>query len=165
MIRLAKIEDFDAILDMSAEFWCHTQFSEPFDREHTLNMVKMSYDHGLLVVVDDNGVCGFLAAIKSPLLGSSRAWMATELAWYVKPENRGKLVGVELVKLFERLCVSQEVKYVNMAFMETSMPERVRRLYEIMGYKLQETVYTKVLTNGGNHGDSNNGSGNSLLCK
>ena len=156
-VRLATEDDFDAILDMCAEFWQHTQFSEPFDRDHTLNMVEMSYDHGLLCVAEDDEISGFIAAIKSPLLGSAEAWMATELAWYVKPEKRGTLHGIQLIELLEHLCEQDRVKYLNMAFMETSMPEKVKKLYQSLGYALQETVYTKVIY-GGNNRHSNSGS-------
>ena len=146
MIREATESDFDAILDMCAVFWVDTQFTEPFDRDHTRKMVQMSLDHGLLIVATDSDqIIGFMAAIKSPLLGSQAAWMATELAWYVTPENRGKMAGVDMVLLLERLCKLQEVKYLNMAFMETSMPEKVKSMYQKLGYQLQETIYTKVL--------------------
>jgi len=150
MIRLATYDDFDTILDMCEVFWGHTQFTEPFERDHTEKMVQMSYDHGLLIVADDDGVYGFMAAIKSPLLGSTRAWTATELAWWVNPEKRGKLAGVRLVQHLERLCVNSDVKYLNLAYMQSSMPGTVKKLYEKMGYELQETVYTKVL-----HGSNN----------
>ena len=140
---------------MSEEFWQHTQFKEPFDRDHTRCMVKMAYDHGLLGVADEDGVCGFIAAIKSPLLASTSAFMATELAWWVNPDKRHSKIGLNLIQLLERLCIQQEVTYLSMVFMETSMPERVKTLYESLGYKLQETVYTKVL----NSGSSNYGSG------
>ncbi len=161
MIRKATIEDFDAILDMCSEFWGHTQFSEPFDREHTRSMVQMSHDHELLLVIDDDGINGFIAAIKSHLLGSSSAMMATELAWWVNPEKRGKMSGVGLVSTLERLCIEQEVKYLNLAYMQSSMPKQVRSMYERMGYALQETLYTKVL-NGGDNISGNSGSGGSV---
>ena len=164
MIRLATEKDFDTILDMCDEFWGHTQFDEAFDRNHTLDMVALSHDHGLLVVADDGEVFGFMAAIKSPLLGSRLAWMATELAWWVNPRKRGKLVGVQLVSALESLCIKQEVKYLNLAYMESSMPVQVRALYEKLGYTLQETLYTKVL-DGGNNGRDNTGGDSSLLRK
>ena len=154
VIRQATLNDFDAILDMCEEFWSHTQFTEPFEREHCAVMVQMSYDHGLLAVYDSQGPQGFIAAVKSPLLGSAYAITATELAWWVNPPFRGTMAGIKLVNELERLSKLQDVKYLNMAFMETSMPQAVRTLYEKLGYTLQETVFTKVL----NHGSSNSNS-------
>lgn len=142
---MAEEEDFDAILDMCAEFWLSTQFKEPFDRAQARLMVEASYSHGLLAVSDENGIIGFIAAIKSPLLASTSSMMATELAWWVDPKNRHSKAGIDLVKYLERLCKKQGVSYLNMAFMETSMPERIKKLYVSMGYSLQETVYTKVI--------------------
>lgn len=151
-VREASVVDFNPILDMCEEFWQHTQFVEAYDRGHTQEMVRMSYDQGLLAVVDDFkkglGVYGFIAAIKTPLLASRQAWMATELAWWVDPMHRGTLGGVNLLKFLEGLCISQDVKYLNMAFMETSMPEKVRLMYEKLGYSQQEAVFTKVLIDG-----------------
>ena len=154
MIRLATEFDITAILDMAQEFWVHTQFSEPFDRDHTRGMVEMSISQGLMVVADDGEVFGFISAIKSPLLGSPFAQMATELAWWVNPAKRGKMVGVNLIRFLERLCIEQEVRYLNLAFMETSMPKQVEKMYLKLGYTLQETVYTKVL-----YGSSNSSGG------
>lgn len=146
MIRKAEIKDFEIILDMCAEFWQHTQFEEPFRRYHTRKMIQMAYDHELLIVAENGGeVVGFLAAIKSPLLGSDLAWMATELAWWINPSNRGTMLGMKLIETFEKLCMEQGVKYVNMAFMETSMPEQIKSMYKKFGYTLQETMYTKVI--------------------
>ena len=156
MIREADPQDFEAILDMCEIFWTHTQSTEPFERDHVIKMIEMSYDHELLIVVDDGGVCGFMAAIKSYLLGSTKAKTATELAWWVNPEKRGKMYGVGLVSTLERLCIEQEVKYLNLAYMQTSMPEQVRKLYEHLGYELQETLYTKVLY-GSSDGQCNSG--------
>jgi len=145
MIRLAEEKDFDCILDMAEIFWGHTQFSEPYDREHFLNMILIAYDHGLLIVADDGEICGFIAALKTPLICSKESFMATELAWWVNPEKRGKMYGVQLISALERLCIEQEVKYLNMVYMETSMPERVRDIYLSLNYSLQETTFTKVL--------------------
>ena len=167
MIRKATPQDFDVILDMASEFWRHTQFDEPFDREHTLNVVQLCYDQDLLIVAEDDGICGFIAAIKTPLLCSSLSKAATELAWYVTPKKRGTLHGIRLIEDLESLCIEQEVKYLSMAFMETSMPEKVKKLYESLGYTLQETLYTKRLIHGStiDNGPTRDGRSRRLLSE
>lgn len=163
MIRNATENDFEQILSLSETFWKHTQFDEPFDAEHCKNFVMMAHDHGLLAVVDINSeVVGFCAAVKSPLLGSASSFMATELAWYVSPNHRGGKNGVALLLHMEQLAKSQNVKYWNMVYMESSMPETVKTLYERLGYKKAETSYTKVLY-GGNNQCSSGCRGDSLL--
>ncbi len=161
MIRAATPYDFTEILEMSGRFWLETQFSEPFEADHTLNMVEMAYDHGLLAVVEIDGKCvGFCAGVKSPILGSSKAWCATELAWYVYPEHRKGKNGIALLLFMEGLVKEQGIKYWTMVSMQSSMPEEVGRMYEKMGYVHSETCYTKVFHYGGNNDRScDSGSG------
>jgi len=152
MIRTATEQDFEQILDMSARFWLETQFDEPFERDHTLNMVNMAFDHGLLAVVEIEGRCvGFCAAIKSFILGSTKAMCATELAWFVYPEHRGGKNGVALLQFMEGLVKEQGIKYWTMITMVSSMPEQVGRMYEKLGYVRSETCYTKVFDYGSSH--------------
>ncbi len=164
MIRLAEPKDFPSILEMSRTFWKFTQFEEEFEEDHTLIMIQMAYDHGLLAVADDDGVFGFIAAIKAFLLASTKAKAATELAWWVNPQKRGKMTGVKLIRFLESLCIQQDVKYLNMAYMESSMPERVRDLYIHLGYNLEESVFTKVLNGSDNHRRCSSG-GSSIFGK
>lgn len=145
MIRSATEDDFQSILDMSAKFWLETQFDEPFEPDHTVKMVRMAYDHGLLAVVDIDGErVGFCAGIKSFILGSTKALCATELAWWLNPEYRGGKNGVALLLFMEELVKEQGIKYWTMVSMQSSMPEQVGKMYERMGYIHSETCYTKV---------------------
>ena len=156
MIREATEEDFSDILRMSADFWLNTQFSEPFEADHTKNMVQMAFDHGLLAVVEISGcVVGFCAAIKSFILGSTKAMGATELAWWIDPDHHQGKNGVALLQFMGKLVQEQGIKYWTMISMQSSMPEQVGRMYERMGYVHSETCYTKVFDYGG----SNNGRG------
>lgn len=160
MIRLATENDFNSILLMCADFWKHTQFTEEFEPDHTLNMVKMAHDHGLLAVVDCDGVVGFCAGVKSFLLGSTKAMMASELAWWISPEHRKGKNGIALLQFMEGLVKEQRIKYWSMFSMQSSMPEIVGRMYERMGYVHSETGYTKVFHYGGdNSGNGRDDSG------
>ncbi len=146
MIRKATEEDFDDILLLSAEFWLHTQFSEPFDAEHTRNMVQLAYDNQLLAVLEiDSAIVGFCAGVCAPLMASPHAVAGTELAWWVDPNHRGGKNGIALLQFMEQLAKDAGVKYWTMVTMESSMPEIVGRMYEKMGYRKSETSYTKVL--------------------
>lgn len=146
MIRRAFESDFGSIVELSREFWKSTMFEEPFEADHTLKMVEMAYEHGLLAVLEADGVVeGFAAGVSSFLLGSTQAKCGTELAWYLSPDHRRGKNGVALLQFMEQLAKEQGIKYWNMASMQSSMPEYVNRLYEKMGYTHSETTYTKVL--------------------
>lgn len=144
MIRLATEDDFNSILLMCADFWKHTQFTEEFEPDHTLNMVKMAHEHGLLAVVDCDGVVGFCAGVKMFLLGSTQALCATEVAYWLNPDHRKGKNGIALLLFMEELVKEQNIKYWTMVSMQSSMPEIVGQMYERMGYVHSETSYTKV---------------------
>ncbi len=145
MIRVATKEDISTILDLCEEFWKHTLYEEKFDRDHTELMVNMAFEHGLLVVLDIDGVIGFIAGIKSFLMASKEALTGTELAWWVNPEYRKGRKGIDLMLFIERLAKDQGIKYWNMISMESSHPEVANKIYEHLGYSKSETSYTKVL--------------------
>lgn len=146
MIRDATKDDFEDILDMCEEFWRHTAYDEPFDRDHSSAMVGVAFEHGLLMVVEIDGrIAGFIAGIKAPLMGSGQALAATELAWWVDPEHRGCGAGFKLMKGIEDRAREMGVKYWNMASMKSSNDRHANSIYERAGYKLTETVYQKVL--------------------
>jgi GNAT superfamily N-acetyltransferase len=146
MIRLATTKDFDDILKLSAEFWLHTQFTEPFEPEHTLKMVEFSHDQGFLSVAESKGkIIGFAAGIYSALLGNSTVLAGTELAWWIDKEHRGGQHGIMLLKFMESRAKDLGIRYWNMVAMESSMPEQVKSMYEKMGYTHQESTFTKVI--------------------
>ena len=145
MIRDATEEDFGLILDMCAEFWKHTLYDEPFDYEHTLTMVKMAFDHGLLSVVDIDGPKGFLAAIRAPLLASKEAQHAVELAYWINPDHRKGTAALKLMKHIESKAKLAGVKYFNFISMESSNPRLAEKIYSKMGYSKSETSFTKVI--------------------
>jgi len=147
MIRKATEEDLPIILNMCRTFWKETRYTEEFDPDHTLAMIEMALDHGLLAVVEGNSeILGFCAAVKSPLLASREAWMATELAWWINPEHRTNGHGLELLAAMENLARDEGVKYFNVVSMQSSNPESANKLYIKTGYTLNEIVFTKELT-------------------
>jgi GNAT superfamily N-acetyltransferase len=164
MIRLATEQDFESILEMSAKFWLSTQFDEPFEPGHTKHYVQMAFDHDLLAVVEIDGEnVGFCAAIKSFILGSTKAVGATELAWYIYPEHRAGKNGIALLLFMEGLVKEQGIKYFTMVSMQSSMPEQVNRMYERMGYQHSETCYTKVFHYGSSDSGCSGSGGGDIL--
>lgn len=145
MIRSATIDDIDQILVMSAHFWEQTIYEEPFVYEDTRIMVEVSLDHGLLAVADLDGVVGFVAGVKAPLLGNHTVLTGTELAWWLEPEHRKGRLGIDLMLYIEKLAKMQGIKYWNMVSMESSSPEIANKIYGKLGYSKTETSHTKVI--------------------
>jgi GNAT superfamily N-acetyltransferase len=67
------------------------------------------------------------------------------LAWWVAPEHRGGTAGIKLLKRLESAAKEKGCVYWSMAFMETSMPSVVKKMYEKLNYELKETSYGKRL--------------------
>jgi len=145
MIRVGTAEDLPRILEMSAMFWKETMYKEAFDADHSVGILQMAIDQGLMAVLDIDGVQGFVAGIKSPLLASLEALQGTEIAWWVNPEFRSGKNGINLMLFIEELAKDQGIKYWNMISMESSNPDVANGIYDKLGYIKSETSWTKVI--------------------
>jgi GNAT superfamily N-acetyltransferase len=147
MIRDAVDADIPAIVEMSRVFWQETTYkSEEFQEDAVIAMTVQSMDHGLCLVFDVDGVAqGFVCGVKGPLLANFDAVAGTELAWWVNEGYRSGGGGIKLLYEIEKKAKKAGIKYWNMAYMESSMPSSIKKIYESMGYKMNECLYQKVL--------------------
>jgi GNAT superfamily N-acetyltransferase len=151
MIRMATVEDKEAILKLISEFY----EEELKQRGVTFDYTKASQDFDLVVkfecfvglLIDNNGIVdGFLGALITPrffFVGMA----AQELMWYVRKGNRKE--GIRLLKVFEQLCVDRGCKDIMMIGLSGTKAEM---FYEHFGYTKLETTYTKPI---GEKNDSN----------
>ena len=145
-VRPGTPEDFGAIVKMARDFWAHTMYDDPFDEGSVEGMAKTCYDHGLLSVLEVDGVQeGFACGLKGGLLANNAVPCGTEVAWWVNPDFRSGSNGIRLLKHLESLAKAQNIKYWNMSCMYSSMPDHVTELYERLGYRKAEIAYTRVL--------------------
>lgn len=146
MIRAGHNGDIPAIVDMAEEFWSHTIYEEPYCSDTTEAMLAQSIEQGMLSVLVVNGLLvGFACGIYAPLLGNGSVLTGTELAWWVDPEHRKGRNGIGLLIHLENQAKDAGVKYWNMVYMESSMPQEIKGIYERLGYKRTETTYTRTL--------------------
>jgi len=145
LIRVGTYDDLEQIVIMAREFWGHTIFDDPFCAISVEEMAKYCIDQGLMVVLDVDGPKGFACAIAGHLLANVDVKSGTEVAWWVNPEHRGGRNGISLIKALESQAKEVGIKWFSLAFMESSMPDKIEDIYLKMGYKKSETLYTKVL--------------------
>ena len=146
MIRAGTEADYDAIIAMSEEFWQYTIYDEKFCPDTVRGMTALCDEQGLLSVLQVAGqVVGFACGVKGPLLANSEVLSGTEIAWWVDPAHRSGRNGIALLKHIEGLAKKAGIKYWNMAYMQSSMPDTIEAIYERMGYKRTEIIYTRVL--------------------
>ncbi len=146
MIRAATEADYPALEAHCAEFWKSAPFDEAYRAGSAVMYFDIAREAGLLLVAERDGVIvGFAAGAISPLMGDSGVLQGAELAWWVAPDHRGGTLGIRLLQALEDAGRAAGCRYWNMIFMETSMPEAVRSIYERLGYTLKETVYGRRL--------------------
>jgi GNAT superfamily N-acetyltransferase len=135
---------------MAAEFWQHAGFNVPYKLGSAQFYINIAHDQGLLIVAEKQGqkegqLVGFAAGAKAPLMGNSDFSVGSELAWWIQPEHRGGKLGIQLLKALEQAAKAAGCDFWSMLYMESSMPDTIKQMYQKMGYKLQETSYLKPL--------------------
>ena len=146
MIRDCETKDIPALVAMSKEFWQHTLYKdEEFQDDAVIGMIEKTMEDELCLVLEiDGNVQGFVCGIKGFLMANFDVSAGTELAWWVNEDYRKGSDGLKLLKAIEQRAKKIGIKYWNMAYMNTSMPDSVKKIYESMGYKENESLYTKV---------------------
>jgi N-acetylglutamate synthase-like GNAT family acetyltransferase len=147
MIRDCETKDIPALVAMSKTFWQYTLYKdEEFQEDAVEGMILASIKDNLCIVYDVEGNAqGFVCGIKGYLMANFDVLVGTELAWWVNQEFRNTSAGLKLLKAIELRAKSLQIKYWNMAYMNSSMPASIKKIYESMGYKENECLYTKVL--------------------
>ena len=147
MIRDCETKDIPALVAMSKTFWQHTLYKdEEFQEDAVEGMIKATMEDKLCIVYDVKGIAqGFVCGVKGYLMANFDVSVGTELAWWVNKDYRNSSAGLKLLKAIESRARELNIKYWNMAYMQSSMPESIKRIYESMGYKENESLYTRVL--------------------
>ena len=125
-----------------------TQFANesPVDYCHAYS--DMEYGHklldeifagrGAIFLADDYGI---LMSMILPCIWSDKIFGLHELAWYVKPENRGGMAGYKLLKEYneygELLKTTGRIKYYTMSRLVTSPDVD----YSRFGYRKQDEIW------------------------
>ena len=140
MIRLAAIGDIPRLLDLGEQFAATVPAMANFNREiaHLSWTSFIESDIALVLMIDDYS--GMLAAIISPDPYTGEL-VATEMAWFVSPDNRGG--GIRLLAEFEKRAKQVGCKRIIMAHLITEQTKQLEKLYERRGYVPLETHYIK----------------------
>lgn len=148
MIKILTNEYLDGLVELTKEFHnvsgYTTEWNELYITRALVNSMSKP-NHLNLIMVDDLGrVVGMLLAVcvEHPFYPINTA---SELAWYVKPDYRGK-ESMQLLKAYEYWATQlMNAHIITMVSLENVEPEKVDKLYKHMGYKLKEHSYVKEL--------------------
>ena len=145
-MKVATLEDKEDVTAMVMKFIASTDYAD-FAGEEQLNSLITNY----LENPSNTQVCilepgkGMLAGMVTPFLFGPYL-LATEIAWWVDPDQRGSGLGIQLLQAFEYWA--KEKAGCHMISM-SSLDDKVGEMYQKQGYKLYEGAYMKVLSGQG----------------
>lgn len=147
MIRTALFEDLDALVALARSYHDEAHSWLPFDADFVRESFRArcidTMDGICLLLIEGNQVVGFLAAGVSSFF-SAPVKLATEFAWYVHPEHRGR--GALLLDEFEVWAAERGCKGCGIGMNEFPDPKRseaLARIYRGRGYEPFERAFLK----------------------
>lgn len=141
MIRKATIEDVDALVEMGIKFAEASPYKDYYTKDKIRTIAEFSVRDtlGFVAFIDVDSKGMLVGYCSEFLLGKIKT--ATELGWWVNPEDRKTSIGKELLQAFEEWAKEQDCKLITMI----SLDDALGSFYEKCGYKLTERTYMKEL--------------------
>jgi GNAT superfamily N-acetyltransferase len=154
MIREFQKEDFFQVVSLAKEFWDELNIAPilgDFNENHFQIVFFHHWNLGTLkcwVYTKENsskilGGTMFLETHNffTGLLGLE------EIAWFVKKEHRGGLVGVKILDFVSKYAKTStaKYKYINIYHMDTAQNDALKRFYLNFGFKPGQWQYFKAL--------------------
>lgn len=140
MIHKATQEDIDALVELGIRFGD----ASPYKAYYTETKIRILatnsvYNEDSIAFVDDEHK-GMIVGVMTPFI-LGEILTATEIAWWVNPEDRHTSLGKQLHQAFEEWAKARGCKLINMI----SIDDNLGAYYEKCGYKLTERAYMKEI--------------------
>jgi len=141
-MEIARPSDFNKIKEYGMEFIKSTSHISKFYTEvyvdKLINDMLQAPKQTDIILLDEGGM---LMGKAVPFLYGPHI-MATEIAWYVTPEARGKGIGAKLLEGFEYWAKNiAGCSIISMG----SIDDKVGEYFKKQGYELSERAYVKEL--------------------
>lgn len=144
-IRTATPDDVFDILILAKEFSKEAPQSHKWSKAKTEDFLfsALQSDTMTILVLEVNGdIVGAIVAVVTEMY-MSHTTVASELAWFVSKDYRGKPSSLKLVFAYEDWAKSKYAQVVSMGDIEGIA--NLEKLYTRMGYRKSESVYMKEL--------------------
>jgi GNAT superfamily N-acetyltransferase len=140
-----KYEPFEVdrlrdVLQLAFAMQQESQFiAVPFDVEQTANSVMQLVINnpngfGLLAYTDEGEPVGMITGSITPYV-FSRGWVASDFAWYVKPEYRGSRAAIKLLKAFKAWATEKGALQLYMGVTTNVSAGRTGDVLQRMGFE------------------------------
>lgn len=146
LIRQATVEDLPRLSACATEFYSSSKFLKTFDLGKFVAMwaALLQNGTGVIFVIEESGeLVGTIGGVAYPEAYSSEL-IAQEFFWWINRESRGR--GIRLYKEFEDWARERGCSQIRMGHLLDSMPEKVAKFYERMGFVAVEVNFCKTLT-------------------
>lgn len=118
------------------------EYDSSIDSQAVLETIKQADHSNAFLLIIDERAQGILygTRLRSPVNGRD---IFQEVIWYVNPDFRRN--GVWLLRKVEKLLKSLGVSIMIMAVLENSKTEKIKSLYERLGFKHMESHYVRSI--------------------
>jgi len=131
---------------MAREFHSCTEYRHiEFDEASCFLLFKSSIEQGMCFVSEDDEIAGFIIGMVFGSPMNQMVKMASELAWWVKPEFRRTSAGIKLLKALEESAKGNGAVSLTMICLESINPDEVQGIYERMGYAQAERSFLRCV--------------------
>lgn len=145
LIRQARVEDLPRLSACAEEFYASSKFLKTFDLDRFVAMwtALLGNETGVIFLLcEGEEISGTIGGVAYPEAYSSEV-IAQEFFWYSLSTSRG--AGVRLYRAFEEWARARGCSQIRMGHLVDSMPEKVARFYERMGFVPIEVNFCKSL--------------------
>lgn len=145
-LRKATHEDLPLLTEMGLAFHAESGYNErgiPADPESITDYARITLDSGLVVIaeVEETGEpVGMLGTLITPHLLNKHIKVATETAWYIKPEHRRSKLGAGMFQYSRAHAKLSGATHHSMTLLPSS-PEGAREFLEASGMDIAEYHY------------------------
>jgi len=142
-IREASEEDIFDILILAREFSRESPVTHKWDKEKTEHFILAALQNTnttIFVLEEDNEIVGAIVGLLNEMY-MSQTLVATEMAWFVSKEYRGKKGSLMLMTTFENWAKENGADYTCMG--DIHGITTLEKLYTKKGYSKCETTYMK----------------------
>lgn len=152
--RIATVDDLPKMESAAQKFYASSQYLRKFEisRFITLWATLLSNESGIiyLLILNEESpdkppheeIVGALGAVAYPDAYSDDL-IATEFFWFIEEEHRG--FGMKLYWLFEDWAIKKNCNRIRLTHLCDLMPDKLKWLYEEMGFNAIEINYEKEL--------------------
>lgn len=147
MIRHATYDDIPELIELGrahvAETVPHLDFYPVTVMEYATIFLN-NPDCCLLVYNQDDKPVGYLYGYLAGFLFNKTQKMSAQELWYVRPEYRGRMGGVLLIKEYEKWAREKGAAEIHSGVVTEHVSERVSKLFGHLGFRQTGQYFKKV---------------------